>query len=134
MQFCRLSFVPYTIKAKGTLMQMVAADWLRSDKREDDLAGRYGGIIQKYVACGGPEFFVINIQIVHKMSHALNIDASMTRLEERTCHMQINDEKLVVPVMLVLVPNYFRCTLMIPLFITRYLRQGEVECTKQSTC
>ncbi|KAK6136174.1 hypothetical protein DH2020_030065 [Rehmannia glutinosa] len=34
------------IKAKGTLMQMVAADWLRSDKREDDLAGRYGGIVQ----------------------------------------------------------------------------------------
>ncbi|KAL7148285.1 hypothetical protein ABFS83_06G168200 [Erythranthe nasuta] len=51
-------------KAKGTLMQMVAADWLRSDKREDDLAGRYGGIVQKYAARGGPEFFfVINIQV-----------------------------------------------------------------------
>ncbi|KAK4366548.1 hypothetical protein RND71_014428 [Anisodus tanguticus] len=34
------------IKAKSTLMQMVAADWLRSDKREDDLAGRPGGIVQ----------------------------------------------------------------------------------------
>ncbi|KAE8727161.1 protein-tyrosine sulfotransferase-like [Hibiscus syriacus] len=34
------------IKAKGTLMQMVAADWLRSDKREDDLGGRPGGIVQ----------------------------------------------------------------------------------------
>ncbi|KAG8380504.1 hypothetical protein BUALT_Bualt06G0022500 [Buddleja alternifolia] len=52
------------IKAKGTLMQMVAADWLRSDKREDDLAGRYGSIVQKYAAQGGPEFFfVINIQV-----------------------------------------------------------------------
>ncbi|KAL0402269.1 UNVERIFIED_CONTAM: protein ENHANCED DISEASE RESISTANCE 2 [Sesamum latifolium] len=34
------------ITAKGTLMQMVAADWLRSDKREDDLAGRPGSIVQ----------------------------------------------------------------------------------------
>lgn len=33
-------------KAKGTLMQMVGADWLRSDKREDDLAGRAGSIVQ----------------------------------------------------------------------------------------
>lgn len=34
------------IKAKGTLMQMVAADWLKSDKREDDLGGRPGSIVQ----------------------------------------------------------------------------------------
>lgn len=27
-------------------MQLVAADWLRSDKREDDLSSRYGGIVQ----------------------------------------------------------------------------------------
>lgn len=27
-------------------MQMVAADWLKSDKREDDLGGRPGGIVQ----------------------------------------------------------------------------------------
>ncbi|XP_059659495.1 protein ENHANCED DISEASE RESISTANCE 2-like isoform X2 [Cornus florida] len=51
------------IKAKGTLMQMVAADWLRSDKREDDLAGRPGSMVQKYAAKGGPEyFFIVNIQ------------------------------------------------------------------------
>lgn len=36
----------FQFKAKGTLMQMVAADWLRSDKREDDLAGRPGSIVQ----------------------------------------------------------------------------------------
>lgn len=29
-------------------MQMVAADWLQSNKREDDLAGRYGGIVQVF--------------------------------------------------------------------------------------
>lgn len=27
-------------------MELVAADWLKSDKREDDLGGRSGGIIQ----------------------------------------------------------------------------------------
>lgn len=36
------------VKAKGTLMQMVAADWLRSDKREDDLGGRPGSIVQVF--------------------------------------------------------------------------------------
>jgi hypothetical protein len=36
----------FQFKANGTLMQMVAADWLRSDKREDDLAGRPGSIVQ----------------------------------------------------------------------------------------
>lgn len=52
------------VKAKGTLMQMVGADWLRSDKREDDLGGRPGSIVQKYAAQGGPEFFfIINIQV-----------------------------------------------------------------------
>lgn len=52
------------IKAKGTLLQIVAADWLRSDKREDDLASRPGGIVQKYAGKGGSEFFfVMNIQV-----------------------------------------------------------------------
>ncbi|XP_058101736.1 protein ENHANCED DISEASE RESISTANCE 2-like isoform X2 [Magnolia sinica] len=52
------------IKAKGTLMQMVAADWLKSDKREDDLGGRPESIVQKYAAQGGNEFFfIINIQV-----------------------------------------------------------------------
>ncbi|XP_020964412.1 uncharacterized protein LOC107614178 isoform X1 [Arachis ipaensis] len=56
------------VKAKGTLMQMVAADWLRSDKREDDLGGRPESIVQlmikKNAAKGGPEFFfILNIQV-----------------------------------------------------------------------
>lgn len=28
------------------MMEMFGADWLQSDKREDDLAGRPGGIVQ----------------------------------------------------------------------------------------
>ncbi|KAL4279189.1 hypothetical protein GQ457_03G027590 [Hibiscus cannabinus] len=52
------------IKANGTLMQMVGADWLISDKREDDLSSRLGGIVQKHAAQGGSEFFfVINLQV-----------------------------------------------------------------------
>jgi hypothetical protein len=27
-------------------MQMVGADWIKSDKREDDLAGQPGGLVQ----------------------------------------------------------------------------------------
>ncbi|KAJ8432037.1 hypothetical protein Cgig2_020581 [Carnegiea gigantea] len=34
------------IKANHTLMEMVGADWLKSDKREDDLGGRAGSIVQ----------------------------------------------------------------------------------------
>ncbi|XP_031386846.1 protein ENHANCED DISEASE RESISTANCE 2 isoform X1 [Punica granatum] len=60
------------VKAKGTLMQMVAADWLRSDKREDDLAGRPGSIVQKYAANGRPEFFfIINIQVPGSTTYSL---------------------------------------------------------------
>ncbi|CAI9770817.1 unnamed protein product [Fraxinus pennsylvanica] len=60
------------IKAKGTLMEMVAADWLRSDKREDDLGGRPGGIVQKYAAKGGPEFFfIVNIQVPGSTTYSL---------------------------------------------------------------
>ncbi|KZV41394.1 hypothetical protein F511_10360 [Dorcoceras hygrometricum] len=60
------------IKAKGTLMEMVGADWLRSDKREDDLGGRYGGIVQRYAAQGGPEFFfIINIQVPGSTTYSL---------------------------------------------------------------
>nr|XP_029150955.1 protein ENHANCED DISEASE RESISTANCE 2 isoform X5 [Arachis hypogaea] len=60
------------VKAKGTLMQLVAADWLRSDRREDDLAGRPGSIVQKYAAQGGPEFFfIINIQVPGSTTYSL---------------------------------------------------------------
>ncbi|GMG99410.1 hypothetical protein Nepgr_001250 [Nepenthes gracilis] len=62
------------IKAKHTLLQMVGADWLKSDKREDDLAGRPGGIVQKYAAQGGPEFFlIVNIQVPGPSRSAYNL-------------------------------------------------------------
>ncbi|KAJ0021532.1 hypothetical protein Pint_32153 [Pistacia integerrima] len=67
------------VKAKGTLMQMVAADWLKSDKREDDLGGRPGGIVQKYAEQGGPEFFfIINIQVPGSTSYSLALYYMMT--------------------------------------------------------
>ncbi|KAG4961253.1 Protein ENHANCED DISEASE RESISTANCE 2-like [Glycine soja] len=60
------------VKAKGTLMKMVAADWVRSDKREDDLGGRPGSIVQKYAAQGGPEFFfIVNIQVPGSTTYSL---------------------------------------------------------------
>ncbi|KAF8397698.1 hypothetical protein HHK36_016620 [Tetracentron sinense] len=60
------------VKAKRTLMRMVAADWLRSDKREDDLGGRPGSIVQKYAAQGGPEFFfIVNIQVPGSNTYSL---------------------------------------------------------------
>ncbi|KAL3732047.1 hypothetical protein ACJRO7_028830 [Eucalyptus globulus] len=72
------------IKAKGTLMQMVGADWLRSDKREDDLAGRPGGVVQEYAALGGPEFFfIVNIQVPGSTTYNLALYYMMkTPLEE----------------------------------------------------
>ncbi|KAK9282728.1 hypothetical protein L1049_010948 [Liquidambar formosana] len=72
------------IKAKRTLMQMVGADWLRSDMREDDLGGRPGGIVQKCAARGGPEFFfIINMQIPGTTKYGLAFYYMMkTPLEE----------------------------------------------------
>jgi len=73
------------IKAKGTLMQMVAADWIRSDTREDDLSSRPGGIVQKYAARGGPEFFfVINIQVPGTTPHNLALYYMLTTPLEET--------------------------------------------------
>ncbi|KAG6432816.1 hypothetical protein SASPL_104403 [Salvia splendens] len=72
------------IKANGTLMEMVGADWLRSDKREDDLGGRPGGIVQKYAAKGGPEFFfIVNIQVPGSTTYNLALYYMMsTPLQE----------------------------------------------------
>lgn len=46
-------------------MQMVAADWLRSDKREDDLAGRPESIVQAgfFFSFFGPLLFLLTFSI-----------------------------------------------------------------------
>jgi hypothetical protein len=60
------------IKANSTLMQMVGADWIKSDKREDDLAGRPGGLVQKCAAQGGTKFFfIVNIQVPGSTTYSL---------------------------------------------------------------
>ncbi|KAJ4803329.1 hypothetical protein LUZ62_015895 [Rhynchospora pubera] len=67
------------IKANSTLMQMVGADWIKSDKREDDLAGRPGGIVHKHAAQGGSEFFfVVNIQVPGSTTYSLALYYMMT--------------------------------------------------------
>ncbi|XP_057486271.1 protein ENHANCED DISEASE RESISTANCE 2-like [Actinidia eriantha] len=71
-------------KAKSTLLQMVAADWIRSDKREDDLGSHPGGIVQKYAANGGLEFFlIVNMQIPGSTTYGLALYfMTKTPLEE----------------------------------------------------
>eukprot|EP00268_Persea_americana_P068290 TRINITY_DN9495_c1_g2_i1.p1 TRINITY_DN9495_c1_g2~~TRINITY_DN9495_c1_g2_i1.p1 ORF type:complete len:242 (-),score=44.22 TRINITY_DN9495_c1_g2_i1:344-1069(-) len=60
------------VKAKNTIMQLVAVDWLNSDKREDELGGRPGSIVQKYAAQGGNEFFfIINMQVPGAVTYNL---------------------------------------------------------------
>ncbi|EPS61698.1 hypothetical protein M569_13096, partial [Genlisea aurea] len=72
------------IKAKSTLMELVGADWLKSDKREDDLGSRPGGMVQTYGLKGGPEFFfIVNIQIPGSTTYSLAAYYMMrTPLEE----------------------------------------------------
>ncbi|XP_006354684.1 protein ENHANCED DISEASE RESISTANCE 2-like isoform X2 [Solanum tuberosum] len=73
------------VKAKSTLMQMVAADWLRSNRREDDLASRPGGIAQRYASQGRPEFFfIINIQVPGATTYNLALYYMLTSPLEET--------------------------------------------------
>ncbi|KAK1429168.1 hypothetical protein QVD17_11372 [Tagetes erecta] len=52
------------IKGKGTLMQLVAANLLKSTNKQDDFAGRPGSICQKFAAADRPDFFfIVNMQI-----------------------------------------------------------------------
>nr|XP_043611883.1 protein ENHANCED DISEASE RESISTANCE 2-like [Erigeron canadensis] len=60
------------VTAKSTLMQTVAIDWLRSDKREDNIAAREGSIVQKFAADGRPEFFVVlNLQMPGSTTYSI---------------------------------------------------------------
>jgi len=56
-------------------------------------------IEQRFVVCSTFHFlyflnFSLTFQIVHNLSRALNVDAKLARLEERSRHVQINDESL----------------------------------------
>ncbi|KAJ0046656.1 hypothetical protein Pint_06039 [Pistacia integerrima] len=60
------------IKATGTLMQMMGADWMRSNQREIDLGSRPGGLVQRYAERGGPEFFfIVNFQVPGTTMHTI---------------------------------------------------------------
>ncbi|MED6136971.1 hypothetical protein PIB30_060689 [Stylosanthes scabra] len=60
------------VKAKKTLMELVGADWLQSNQREDNLSGRLDSKVQEYAAKGGPEFFfVINMQMPGNPMHTM---------------------------------------------------------------
>ncbi|KAK9079129.1 hypothetical protein SSX86_000799 [Deinandra increscens subsp. villosa] len=49
---------------KGTLMQLVASNLLKSVNKQGDFAGRPGSICQKFAAADRPDFFfVVNMQI-----------------------------------------------------------------------
>ncbi|GKD57574.1 enhanced disease resistance 2-like protein [Tanacetum coccineum] len=52
------------VAGKGTSMQLVAANMLKSNNKQDDFAGRPGSICQKFAAVDRPEFFfIVNMQI-----------------------------------------------------------------------
>ncbi|KAJ0255357.1 hypothetical protein HA466_0101190 [Hirschfeldia incana] len=72
------------VKANDTLMQMIGADWISSDKREDDLGGRLGGLVQEYAAKGGHEFFfIVNMQVPGSAMYSLALYYMLnTPLEE----------------------------------------------------
>ncbi|KAK8691689.1 hypothetical protein V6N13_075189 [Hibiscus sabdariffa] len=57
--------LPCSWSAGGSSWFLIrGADWLISDKREDDLSSRLGSIVQKHASQGGSEFFfVINLQV-----------------------------------------------------------------------
>lgn len=72
------------VKANDTLMQMIGADWISSDKREDDLGARLGGLVHEYAAKGGPEFFfIVNMQVPGSAMYSLALYYMLkTPLEE----------------------------------------------------
>ncbi|KAK9676707.1 hypothetical protein RND81_11G094400 [Saponaria officinalis] len=73
------------IKANKALMQMIGADWLKSDKREDDLGGRSGSIVQDYAKKGGPEFFfIVNIQVPGSTTYNLALYYMINSLQDST--------------------------------------------------
>ncbi|KNA15104.1 hypothetical protein SOVF_101280 [Spinacia oleracea] len=71
------------IKANQTLMKMVGADWITSDKREDDLGGRPGSIVQNSATKGGSEFFfIVNIQVPGSKTYSLALYYMISNLQD----------------------------------------------------
>lgn len=67
------------VVAEDPVMQFVAADWLKSNKREDHLASRPSHPIQKFLAnqernegrVPDPFFFIVNIQVPGSTTYSL---------------------------------------------------------------
>ncbi|XP_071700093.1 protein ENHANCED DISEASE RESISTANCE 2-like [Rutidosis leptorrhynchoides] len=52
------------VKGKGTLIELVSANMLKSTNKQDDFAGRSGSICQKFADMDRPDFFfIVNMQI-----------------------------------------------------------------------
>ena len=62
-------------------MQMVAADWLKSEKREDDLAGRPGSIVQVY--CLFSIRFMVNYIFCLVSTVGSNLSIALTESDKR---------------------------------------------------
>ncbi|KAL2650119.1 hypothetical protein R1flu_018247 [Riccia fluitans] len=67
------------VKAGEPWMQFVAADWFKSNKREDHLAGRPSSVVQTILSKyqkkpekgGPPFFFIVNIQVPGSTTYSL---------------------------------------------------------------
>lgn len=57
-------------------MQMVAADWLKSDKREDDLGSRPGGIVQVLLMIESPLLILEAYKLVNCRNMQQKVDQS----------------------------------------------------------
>ncbi|KAJ7560195.1 hypothetical protein O6H91_04G118000 [Diphasiastrum complanatum] len=68
------------VKAHNTVMQLVAADWFKSNKREDHFARRPGGLMQKpkIAAMQNSFFFIINFQVPGSTFYFLVLYYAMT--------------------------------------------------------
>nr|PNR33495.1 hypothetical protein PHYPA_025439 [Physcomitrium patens] len=75
------------VVAKDPVMQFVAADWLKSNKREDHLASRPSNPVQQFLAnqrkiegrVQDPFFFIINIQVPGSTTYSLALYYMITQ-------------------------------------------------------
>ncbi|KAL3701866.1 hypothetical protein R1sor_019888 [Riccia sorocarpa] len=75
------------VKAEEPWMQFVAADWFKSNKREDHLASRPSNVVQSILSKfqtkpekgGPPYFFIVNIQVPGSTTYSLALYYMMNR-------------------------------------------------------